>query len=512
MKRKVIAVLTASLMAFSMTACGGGGDKNTAGGTEAGAGDAGNAAASGEVTHLVMSFPTWTGAPADTQQIQDAMNEITRESLGIEVELQISDFGSYNQNMTLALSGGEQIDILSTVGFSYSNAVMQGYLLDLEENDLLSTYGAGIVEAVGEKNVEACRIDGTLYGLPNNRDFAAGYGCAAIATQYLDGIGYEVDKDAEIIRITEEELDEIYAQLHAQYPDKEVYRPVLISLQQFSDYDPLGGSAFGVLLDYGKELKVENLFTSETYYNYCERMYNFNQMGYISKDAATDTTAVGELVKAGSLMSYTTAGKPGIKAQESSLCGQDMTIFQTKENFVSSTSVAGMPWAIPLTTTDAGAAMRYLNELYTNPDLQNLLAWGIEGTHYVIGEDGLATYPDGVDASNSGYNHSMGWMMPNQFITHIWQGNSPTLWDDMRTFNETAKVSAASGFTFDPSNVANEVTAVQNVYNEYEQSLEFGFVDPATGIEEMNQKMMDAGLQKIIDEKQTQLDEWAANK
>ena len=54
------------------------------------------------------------------------------------------------------------------------------------------------------------------------------------------------------------------------------------------------------------------------------------------------------------------------------------------------------------------------------------------------------------------------------------------------------------------------MTAVQNIYNEYQTSVEYGFVDPATGIEEMNQRMMDAGLQNIIDEKQAQLDEWAA--
>ena len=211
-------------------------------------------------------------------------------------------------------------------------------------------------------------------------------------------------------------------------------------------------------------------------------------------------------------MSYTTGGKPGIKAQETSLCGQPVTIFQTGNDYISSTSVASFPWCIPYTSSNPEAAMTYLNEIYTNPDLQNILAWGIEGTHYVIGEDGLATYSEGVDASNSGYNHSMGWLMPNQLITHVWEGNTPDLWERMETFNAEAQVSAANGFTFDSTNVANEMTAVQNVYNEYLASLEYGFVDPATGIPEMNEKMMNAGLQKIIDEKAAQLEAWALEK
>ena len=107
----------------------------------------------------------------------------------------------------------------------------------------------------------------------------------------------------------------------------------------------------------------------------------------------------------------------------------------------------------------------------------------------------------------------MGWMMPNQFQTHVWEGNDPDLWTEMKEFNTNAKVSKASGFSFDSTNVANELTAVQNVYNEYQTSVEYGFVDPETGIAEMNDKMMTAGLQKIIDEKKAQLAAWQeANK
>ena len=53
---------------------------------------------------------------------------------------------------------------------------------------------------------------------------------------------------------------------------------------------------------------------------------------------------------------------------------------------------------------------------------------------------------------------------------------------------------------------------MQAVYDEYQKSLEYGFADPDTTIAEMDKKMMDAGLQKIIDAKQEQLDAWAAAK
>ncbi len=468
---------------------------------------------SGEVTELVMMFMTWTGAPADTQAVQDAINAITVEKLGLKVDLQISDVGAYKQAVQLALSGGEQVDIFTTIMLNYPSLVAQGYLTDLDENDLLATYGAGIVTAVGQEFIDACRIGGVLYGLPNNRDMAQGRGCAAVATEYLDGIGYQVpadQQDSEIVKITLDELNDIYARLHETYPALEVYRPVQLSMMQFSNVDFLGGSSFGVLMDYGSSLDVVNLYESDFYRDYCERMYDYNQKGYISPDATTDTTSVTELVKAGTLMSYTTGGKPGIRQQETNMCGRPMTIFQTMDDYISSNAVAQFPWTIPINTVDAEKAMILLNEFYTNPDLANLLSWGIQGKHYQVLDTGLIDFADGVDASTSTWNPSVGWEMPNQYITYVWNGNAPDLWQQIADFNTNAKKSLASGFTFDSTDTATELTAVQNVYDEYQKSLEYGFVDPAVGIAEMNAKLMDAGLQRIIDDKTSQLNAWEA--
>jgi putative aldouronate transport system substrate-binding protein len=518
--KKVLALLLSIMLVFSLAACGKAeDDTKTSGNTQTTGENQGEAtkapeatANTGEITKLVLSFMTWTGAPTDTVKIQDAINAITKERYGIEVELQISDASSYKQNMTLALSGGEQVDVFSTIMCNYNALAQQGYLLDLDENDLLKNFGAGIVEAVGEEYVNACRINGTLYGLPNNRDMAQGRGCAAIATEYLEGIGYTVDASQEIVKISQAELDDIYAKLHAKYPNLEVYRPTTLSMSQFSNVDLLGGNAFGVLLNYGKELKVENLFTSDYYKEYTTRLYDYNQKGYISADAATDTTAVTELVKAGTLIGYTTGGKPGIKQQETNMCGRPMTIFQTMEDYVSSAAVASFPWAISFNTVNAEASILLLNAFYTDADLANIFAWGIEGQHYKVLDNGLATFADGVDATNSGWNHSVGWELPNQFITKVWDGNDPNLWTNIKSFNDNASKSIAMGFSFDTTNIATELSSVQNVYDEYQKSIEYGFVDPATGVDEMISKMQKAGLDKIIAEKQTQLDAWAASK
>lgn len=521
MKKRVLSIILAAAMAGTLAACGSSSGSSTdttsataseaAEGTDAAEGEAAAPSDYFETTqHLVVAFPTWTGAPKDLDMVTEEINKILLEKHNIEIEMQIGDSGSYSQNLTLELAGGQQLDVISTLFAGYSNLVNQGYLMDLEQDDLLATYGDGIVDALGQEFVDMCRVGGVLYGLTNTRDYAAGRGCIAVGTEYLEGIGYEFpDTDEEILQITDEELEDIFARLHETYPNLEVYRPANNDLVQQTVIDQIGGTNFGVLTNYGQELKVEDLFTSDEYRTFCERVYSWNQKGYISKDAATDTTSVGQLVKDGVLMAYGTGGKPGSKAQESLGDGRDMTIFQVKEDFMAGSSVASYPWAIPITTVNPQAAMVLMKALYTDPDIANLFVYGIEGTHYELDEDGLI---DATKGSGSGNYGTLPWLYPNQFLTTPTTGNSADLWDRIKEFNTNAKKSAAAGFAFDSTPVATQLAACTNIYNEYQKQLEYGFLNPEAGLKELDDKMMAAGLQDIIDEKQSQLDAWAAAK
>ena len=171
MKKKVLAFMLAAMMTAGITACGGNGGSSPAGtdspsaasgqseAADSGSSEAADAAEGDlyfeELQHLIVAFPTWTGAPADTEMVTEKVNDILREKYNIEVEFQISDSGSYKQNMTLALSSGEQIDVLSTLFSSYSNMVNQGYLMDLEEDELLQTYGQEIIDVLGQEYIDA---------------------------------------------------------------------------------------------------------------------------------------------------------------------------------------------------------------------------------------------------------------------------------------------------------------------------------------------------------------------
>ncbi|WNS44115.1 ABC transporter substrate-binding protein [Paenibacillus sp. MMS20-IR301] len=466
----------------------------------------GNAAegAGQETVSLVMTMPTFSTIPKEITKVQEAMNEISRKEIGVEVELQIIDSAAYNQQMILMLASGEKLDIMSGL-FTYSSAYQKGQLTELD--GLLEEHGQGIIKALGEEYINATRINGVLYGLPNLRDFASGYGAFSMRKDILDK--YKID----IATIkTIEDVGNVFKIVHENEPNLTTVAPSAESfLNQYRNFDGLGND-FGVLLNYGEKLEVVNLFKSEDYKNYLKLVRGWYQNGYISKDVTTTTEAVTPRVKAGSLFAYNTTWKPGIEQQESNMAGTPMFIVQTLDSFMPGSSVSSMPWTIPINSEHPDKAMEYLNLLYTNEDMMNLLAYGIEGDHYVDKTGGTIGFPDGIDSKNSGYNLNMTWLLPNEFITKVWEGNQPSIWEDTRKFNETAKKSAALGFTFDNAKVATEITSVQNVYDEYRKVLENGVVDPDEYLPEMNAKLDAAGIDVIIEEKQRQLDEWASKK
>ena len=470
--------------------------------------------ASGKAPTIVIGFLTFTGRGVGADRVQEEMSKITMEKLGVKVELHILDMASYAQQMNLMLASGEQVDLFNCVSVGFMPCVNKEYLLDLEEDDLIGLYGQGIIDKFRASELNGCRVGGTLYGTPVKKDDAGGKFGMSIPTEYLDAIGVDwqsmyANPDDEIIYTDFDFIEDVLGKLHEKYPDKTTFfTDPGSTVSQCLVFDA-PGDTFGVLVDPVNSLELTDMFSSQIYYDLCARFYKWNQNGWISPDAITETLGTTTQVKAGSLCAYKTATKPGIRQQESNLCGMPVAIFQLGPDFKASNTYSTMPWAINQNTDDPIAAMQVLNLLYTDPELSTLICWGQEGHEWVETEDGHITFPEGVDAQNSEYYNNVNWEMPNQFIAKIWQGDSLDIWERMQAWNDNALASKAMGFTFDNTEVSAEYTALTNVYNEYHKQLELGFVNPDEGIPEFVERLKAAGLDDYIAVKQEQLNAWA---
>ncbi|WP_419886766.1 DUF3502 domain-containing protein [Paenibacillus sp. B-A-8] len=96
-------------------------------------------------------------------------------------------------------------------------------------------------------------------------------------------------------------------------------------------------------------------------------------------------------------------------------------------------------------------------------------------------------------------------------MNYVWNSEATDKWEQFKKFNEGAKSSPALGFTFDSEPVKSEVGALANVLREYQKMLETGSVDLDKELPKYIAAQKSAGLDKVIAEKQKQLNEFLAS-
>lgn len=316
---------------------------------------------------------------------------------------------------------------------------------------------------------------------------------------------------------TLEQLHDALAIVHENEPTLVCVVPSNGELVRNWGWDPLGDAStpLGVLMDMGQSDTVVNLFETDFYKEFVTTMRQWYNEGLIMADAVSNTESVGTMMGAGTAFGGFMNLKPYFNVQETTNYGTEIVVSEIVPAYSCTSNVSMATWAIASSTEHPEACMKLLNLMYTDPVLENLMIYGIEGTHYVAKGDAsngqkIIGYPEGVDATTSDYRPSGGWLWCNQFIGHVWEGNPADYWDVTRDFNNTAVKSNAFGFTWDSSSVRNQVTACTNVMQKYHQALMCGAVDPEETLPKFNQELKDAGIDDIIADKQAQYDAWRA--
>ena len=454
-------------------------------------------------TELVVGFFTLNGIPNDMQMVLDAVNDILIQEINVKITTVNANFGNYHEQLNLMLSGNEQIDTFMCWGTYWLNYYNKGQIIELD--DLLAQYGQGITKVIGNEWLDAGRINGKQYGLTTNRDLALTRGFVFVK-DVCDKYGINL---ADI-----KTLDDV-AKVYAIIKEKEPNMIPLASsssgtglLDTICTFDPLGDT-LGVLPNYGADLNVVNYFDTQEYEDYCRYFRDWYLKGYITEDVLTSTDDSNALLRNGRAFSNTSNLKPGFDIKQSATVGREVVGVPMVESFSTSSIVQTCQWYIAANCEHPDKAMQFLNLMYTDPRITNLLAWGIESTHYQVLPDGHIDYPDGVNMDNIGYNLNLGWMFGNQFQTYVWNGDPIDLYTQLDQFNRNATKSAAFGFTWDPAPVKTEIAALNNILGEYRVGLEWGILDPDTALPEFRAKLKAAGIDKVVAEKQRQIDAWA---
>jgi ABC-type sugar transport system, periplasmic component len=440
------------------------------------------------------------------EEVSAALSKITEEKLNCDVELTEVGFGTYAEQLNMMLFSGDEFDLFSPLGLA-TDMVANDQIQPI--GDLLNTYGKGILEIVPKSDWACSTYNGKVYGVTVNAEKASQLGFG-MRKDICDKLGIDYKNMS-----TLDDIHNVLLKVKKAYPD--IYPVVSDTGLMFAGINWIGQDSAGDTYNlavpedpYAAEPKIVNFFKTDLFKDRVKMLYQWAKEGLIMPDASTNTETAIDLVRAGKGFGYFQHMKPGWEQEQGDQIGKEMVSIRYGEPMSSSDQ---MTWYVPTSSVDPERAVALLNLMYTDSEVSNLVINGIEGKHYVMKdkEKGVAGYPDGVNGSNVTYSR-MAWAWPNEQNSYIWEGQDLNIWDQLKTFNTTAKMKTSYGFTFNAADVMNEITACTNVYQKYVPALYAGSLDPDKTIPKLIKEMEEAGIDKIVTEKQKQIDTWLASK
>jgi len=444
------------------------------------------------------------GQQEDVALIEEKINEYIKDKINATVKLQCYQWGAeYDDKLRQMIASRQEFDICFTAAWANNymqNAVKGAFVPLNDERDLLSKYAPKTKALLGEDFLKGSQIDGINYAIPANKEKAHSWGFI-IKKDLVDKYGFDLStikslEDLEpMLKVIKEKEPNVYGleALNGESPYK------------LMDWDVIGDDKCpGVVYNDSKDLAVFNEFEKPETMALLKTIRKYFLAGYIRKDAATVTDYNADEA-AGKIFAATKSLKPGKDAEMSLTHGFDWVQVYITPPVISSRDTMGSLQAISSTSKNPERALMFLELFNTDPYLNNLINFGIEGKHYVKVSDNIIK----AGLEQKKYNPGTGWMFGNQFINYLYESEDPKKWEQFEEFNKQAAGTQTLGFNFDPSPVKNEIAAVNNLWDKYVPALETGSIDPEVNVPKFLEELKAAGIDKIIAEKQKQLNEWA---
>ena len=451
-------------------------------------------------------------APQDSEHVEEAINEITVPAINTKINFNVLDISSYMQQMGVMMAGGEQIDLmLSAFGaVTYAAMTAQNQLMDIA--DLLDVYGQDILATVGDL-IEATSVGDAIYAVPTYRNLLSSY-FIFMRKDVLEDLGL-LEKARNMTSFAE------YEEILAAVEESEKWSTLtpyayyngsgttMLGFNGYGDfatsdvYDQLGDT-LGIIYC-GEDGKVQFAWETESFVESIKMNQNWYNNGWTYSDAAGNASSATDYVKSNVAFSYISTSEFGAETAHSSTAGMDLVAVEMKSGFISAASCTKFTWCVPNVAQEPEAAIAFLNFAITSPEINTLMAWGVEGVDYVV-VDGVGQYPEGQDGASY---HLFDYSVPNQFLVLPWSGDTADMRERSLENMQSGTISPYLGFSCDTTEFSAELSAVTNVYNEYKSQVEKGSVGMDV-YEEAIEKFYASGLQVILDGYQAQLDAYLA--
>lgn len=398
-----------------------------------------------------------------------------------------------NQNKLLSMKeNGRQLDLFMT-GFGTEEITTNTWSV---ENDLLepldgylqSEQGRKLYDQFDEKIWDRVKINETIYGLNNNSEMY--YPTAIyINEEVAESLGVEVPKEIHGL----DQLEELLKQVNIKNDGKIIpFAYAGSDLRHLTGYDFFGN---GIAANYNTDgiPYVLNPFEDPDVVALLESFERLEKENYWKNEQA---------VQRGQFLSYITTLDP--------LTYVDGTLYHFDEPIKAKAFPLGDDFIVPLMSDVTGIAswsenkeeaFDLLTRINTDPDLSNLLSYGIEENHYTL-EDGAVKYLKDR-AQIPGY-----FSPANRLLTHPEKHEPKDKEKVMKDWLAKAEKSPIMGFELDSTKIEERLREIETIYENYYDLWLVKGIDLDEQLKEVNQQLAEAGIEHVLEEINGQLLKW----
>lgn len=459
------------------------------------------------------------------------LDELTSK-WGFKVRIQYIAWGEETTTLQTRIAGGGYHAVSIGPWSNYLNNAQNGYFKDL--TPFLSEVPALADAFGGEDELLKLSIDGRGLCYIPQKALAGGGNGVYYRKDLLKDFG--VGEITDIASLTNylEAASESYNRPMVYFPDVTDY-----ILTMFTDLvsDAGGGLGHSVVASTRNDpYTAINVYETEAFKQTVEVAVDWYEKGLISPDVMNSSALpdVGQELIAGTLPvhvgNHYASGKTNFIPQAMTSLNQNadsnvnniewgFMFYETGEYAPTDANLANTTgWALNANIKDeeAAALMKFIEAAHTDIEFYDIYQYGQQGINYEnFSEDEYGRYVSYGDlASEVRMYRKLATGLTNEYLMR----KEEFKYDELAVFfneidiDRQSKVVAnpLNGFVFEKEAVENEIMAVTSVQADY-ASLRAGLLGGKSiddAIAELNTKLYDAGLQRIIDEVNRQLEEF----
>ncbi|WP_033168482.1 extracellular solute-binding protein [Clostridium sp. KNHs205] len=446
--------------------------------------------------------------PNDMLAVQDKINEKLLEKVNATVTFKFTSWTDWQTKYNMILSSGEDCDLIYTASWiNYASLANSNAFTALDE--ILPVYAPELYSYIQEDVWNQMKINGNIYSVPSSKKEYTNGGI-----QYREDLRekYNLPKPDSF-----ENLEAYLTGVKQNDPNQSIMKPSVntasfsysfsATLALQAKYSWVKESpTYGLAANYDTPSQLFDYWASDDFRNDMKTMKKWADLGFWSKSVLSDAND-SDAFKNGQDICLVSGQNPAKYVGSVNDAEMDPSY---KIGYIPFAEINGVAYAnhptgngtaIPTNSKNPERAAMVLNLLYMDKELNHLIQYGIEGTHYTIDADGL--YVDGEKHSEYGGESANSWNLRNPEHALATKNDEQlnVLFTELSGIAAKTKypdIDIASGFVEDYNDYAAERAALATVMTEYLAPLQAGLVnDVDAAVDEFLKKADEAGLAKI---------------